>query len=366
MPPGPPGPPAGTPAAEPSWRRSKIVWMAVVGLVVGGLFAVSLLVHLPYDVFTPGEAPDAASFVKVGAPGQVHQRAGSIHLTTVGVFYGVGPLQYVAALFNSKDDVVSEKDYPQNTAAQVAAMDESQRFAVLAAFAELGTKNLPSNGALVTQVVLNDPAAKVLCPGDVVTSADGVTITTADQLSPRVLAHQPGQTIHLTWDRADVAGSRCPQPTSIPASAPCPLPTKAMSADVAVIKNPSPPPDRVVGVSAQSNFVLPVPVCINAGDIEGPSAGLSWALAIVNLLGPTDLTRGRIIADTGTIDASGAVGDIGGIAQKVYGAEAEHATIFVCPKDQAKAAQAAATRSHSPIKVIGVSTLHEAVQALAS
>lgn len=365
VPPGPPWLPAETPATRPSWRRSKIVWLAAVGVLVGALLVASLLVHLPYDVFTPGEAPDAASFIKIGAPGQAQQRAGSIHLTTVGVFYGVGPLQYITSLFNSKDAVVSEKDYPQDTAAEVAAMDESQRFASLAAFAELGDKNLPSNGALVTQVVLNDPAAKSLCPGDVVTSADGVTVTTADQLSPLVLAHQPGQTIHLTWQRADVPGSGCPQPTSIPASAACPLPTKAMSADVAVIKNASPPPDRVVGVASQPNYLLPVPVCINAGDIEGPSAGLSWALAIVNLLGPTDLTRGRIIADTGTMDASGAVGDIGGIAQKVYGALAQHATLFICPKDQAKDAQAAATKAHSSIKIIGVSTLHEAVQALA-
>ena len=343
------------------------MWVgAVVVLLLAALLA-SFAVQIPYDVFTPGEAPDAAQFIKVGDQAKLQQRSGSIHLTTVGVFYHVRAIQYFTALFSSRDMVVSEKDYPQDTAAEVAAMDESQRSASLAAFAELGQANLPSDGALINQVVLTDPAAKVLCPGDVVTSADGVTVTTAAQLSPLVLKHQAGETIHLTWKRADVGASGCPQPTAIPPSAACPLPTRTMSADVQVVANTSKNgPARVVGVSSEPDSVLPVPVCINAGDIEGPSAGLSWALAVVNLLGPKDLTRGRTIADTGTMDPDGTVGDIGGIHQKVFGAIREHATIFVCPKDQAKDAQAAADQAHSSIKVIGVATLHEAVAALAS
>ncbi|GAC1375535.1 MAG: PDZ domain-containing protein [Actinomycetota bacterium] len=339
-------------ASTPSGRRIRAITALIVLAMVLGISNL----HLPYDVFTPGVAPDAASFIKLGNPALAQRRAGTIHLTTVGVYYGVRLPQLVAAWLNPKDQVVSEKDYPRNTAAEVAAMDQSERWAELAAFAELGAKNLPTNGALITQLRVNAPAYRFLAPGDVIIGADGQTVTSADQLAPVVLTHQPGQSVHLTWLRSDAK-----------ANAPaCPAPTTSRSADIPVIRNASPPPERIVGVSSAPNVVLPGAVCINAGDIEGPSAGLSWALAIVNLLGPTDLTRGRTIADTGTMDPAGVVGNIGGIQQKVYGAEAEHATLFLCPKGQARDALATVQASHSSMKVIGVSTLHEAVQALAN
>lgn len=345
--------PPGQGAVPPPPRRRRWLsphWVAL-GIAVL-LLGAGLNLQLPYDVFAPGEAPDAATFIKVGDPSKVQHHAGSIHLTTVGVSYGVRALQVLAAWLDPKSQVVSEKAFPQDTAAEVAAMDQSQRFAELAAFAELGDTNLVTDGALVTELRLNGPAAKFLHTGDVITGADGKPITNADQLSPVVLAHQAGETIHLAWQRANAGASSCP-PSAQP-----------MTGDVPVANNASPPPPRVIGIALQPDYVLPVPVCINAGEIQGPSAGLSWALAIVNLLGPRDLTRGRTIADTGTMDPTGAVGDIGGIEQKVYGAEAQHATLFVCPKDQAGDAQAAARKSHSSMKVVGVSTLHEAVLAL--
>ena len=83
------------------------------------------------------------------------------------------------------------------------------------------------------------------------------------------------------------------------------------------------PDDRqrpYVGVLLSTELALPVDVAIDAGVIGGPSAGLMFALSIIEVLGPDDLTAGAVVAGTGTLDRDGAVGAVGGIRQKILGA----------------------------------------------
>lgn len=351
-----PPPGAGKRRGFPGLKTAVVV--GALAIIVGAVMAV----HLNYDVFVPGEAPSAEARISINAPQAgsaqctgticVHKRAGSIHLTTVGVYYGVRLPQLIAAKLNHRDAVYPESAYPNDAAAQVTEMDESQHDGIVAGLGEaLGYTNLKLDGLLVVGLVTNTPANKILQLGDIITSADGQDLTASsgtNQLGTIVSNHAVGESVHLSVLRGG----------------------KPMSLTVGVVKNPSPTsgsnpgPARVIGVEIEPDYIPPVPIKINAGEIGGPSAGLSWAMSIVNLIGPNDLTRGRIIADTGTIDYAGTVGDIGGIQQKVYGAEAEHATIFICPKDQAKDAQATVNQSHVKMRVIGVSTLHEAIQAL--
>jgi PDZ domain-containing protein len=78
---------------------------------------------------------------------------------------------------------------------------------------------------------------------------------------------------------------------------------------------------------------FPFPVTMASGDVGGPSAGLMWALGLYELLTPGDLTQGRAIAGTGTIDLEGTVGPIGGIRDKVIAAERSGADVFFVPAD---------------------------------
>ena len=355
--------PGASPAPEPpngaggggAWssRRRRLPRVGIALAILFVLVGLALTVHLHYDVFVPGEAPDAGSLIHINGP--VQRRAGSIHLTTVGVYYGVRLPQLVAAWLDSTAQVVSEAAYPNVPGQEVLAMDQSQRNATLAAFAELGKSNLPSNGALIATIQPGTPAAQpgYLQPGDVITSADRHPITMPDQLGPIVQTHKAGQPVRLEVVRDTTAST-------------CPTPTKTLTLDVPVVQNPQNTSTRIIGVSVEPHFVLPVDVCINAGNIEGPSAGLSWALEIVNQLGPNDLTRSRVIADTGTMDEKGTVGEIGGVAQKEIGAERQGATIFLVPKAQVAEARSAAAARHSKIRILGVSTLHEAVQVLSA
>lgn len=105
---------------------------------------------------------------------------------------------------------------------------------------------------------------------------------------------------------------------------------------------------------------------ITTDNIGGPSAGLVLALTIINQLTAGDLTNGKKIAVTGTIDADGNVGSIGGIIQKVYSTSEQGAHLFIVPKGNEKEAKRTMKRINSDMEIIGVATLEEAMQVIAS
>jgi PDZ domain-containing protein len=113
--------------------------------------------------------------------------------------------------------------------------------------------------------------------------------------------------------------------------------------------------------AAAGQLGRPVRADIRLDEIGGPSAGLMFALGIVDKASPEDLTGGRVIAGTGTIDDAGTVGPIGGIPQKLLGAGAAGATFFLVPDANC----AEAVRNAVPgLATIAVGTLAEAVAAL--
>jgi PDZ domain-containing protein len=116
-----------------------------------------------------------------------------------------------------------------------------------------------------------------------------------------------------------------------------------------------------IGVEIDQQQPHPFTLGIDLEDIGGPSAGLMFALGIVDKLTPADLTGGQIIAGTGTIDDEGAVGPIGGIAQKLVGAKRAGAKVFLVPADNC----AEAVRNPQPgLPLLRVGSLDEAMTAL--
>ena len=100
----------------------------------------------------------------------------------------------------------------------------------------------------------------------------------------------------------------------------------------------------VIGVLSQEKNTYPFTVRIQLNSVGGPSAGLMFALGIVDKLTPDDLTGGKAIAGTGTITATGEVGPIGGIAQKLLGARQTGATVFLVPAGNCARGQAGDAR----------------------
>ncbi|WP_107115540.1 S16 family serine protease [Streptomyces specialis] len=108
-----------------------------------------------------------------------------------------------------------------------------------------------------------------------------------------------------------------------------------------------------------------VTVELDLGDVGGPSAGLLLSLGIVDLLAGDgeggDLTGGRVVAGTGTIDPDGTVGAVGGVPLKTRGAGRDGATVFLVPRDECSDASVDLPEG---LRLIPVATLEDAVDSL--
>ena len=123
-------------------------------------------------------------------------------------------------------------------------------------------------------------------------------------------------------------------------------------------------PKNRLGITQLVATIIPatIPmVTIDSRGIGGPSAGLAMTLSIADRLSGGAILRGRSIAATGTIDAEGNVGDVGGVAQKTVAVSNAGLNVFLVPREELSVAKGAAPAS---LKVIAVSTLDEALQAL--
>jgi len=117
----------------------------------------------------------------------------------------------------------------------------------------------------------------------------------------------------------------------------------------------------VIGVLGQTAYNYPFDVSITLNDVGGPSAGLMFALGIIDKVTPEDMTQGKKFAGTGTIDAAGNVGPIGGVRLKMYSAQAAGATFFLSPADNC---DEVVGNVPSGIQVFSVATITEAVTAV--
>ena len=126
-------------------------------------------------------------------------------------------------------------------------------------------------------------------------------------------------------------------------------------------------PDRgIIGIQLQPrdpDYQYPFPIDIDSGNVGGPSAGLAFSLAIIDVLTPGELTGGKQVAVTGTIDGNGNVGPVGGVAQKTAVVSDAGYDVFLVPSGEVDDVRA---RAGGDLEVIPVDTLEDALDALAS
>ncbi len=117
----------------------------------------------------------------------------------------------------------------------------------------------------------------------------------------------------------------------------------------------------VIGVTTMHDYVFPIQVTIQLDNVGGPSAGMMFALGIIDTLSGGELNGGQQVAGTGTIDAAGTVGPIGGIRQKLFGARDAGASVFLAPE---KNCGEVVGHVPSGLRVVAVETLDDALTAL--
>jgi PDZ domain-containing protein len=305
--------------------------LLVAGFLVVLLAAAASLLDVPYVILQPGPTSNT-----LGSEGgkpliTIQGRAtypakGHLDLTTVSVLGGPGQridlLTALRAWIDGSDAVVPEEQvFPKGQTAKQAdeensaEMNQSQQEATAAALHQLGIGY--TSKVTVSEISKGAPADGKLRAGDILVSIDGTRIEHGAQVRALITKHKPGETLRIVVQR--------------------------------------------VGVLSNETFVFPFTVRISLNDVGGPSAGLMFALGIVDMLTPGDLTGGGYIAGTGTIDEVGEVGPIGGIQQKMRGARHAGATVFLAPGDDCAEAKADTPKG---LRVVKVDTLAQAVSAL--
>ncbi|MGH3314504.1 MAG: YlbL family protein [Nocardioidaceae bacterium] len=331
--------------------------LLVAGLLLVALCAVAWLRPVPYVAMRPGPVENTlgslggAEIVEINGR-RTFPTEGELDLTTVSVTAPTAELTLGDALLAWFDPqralVPRDLYYPPQQSVQEAeresavAMASSQDSAVVAGLTQLGY-DVPFS-VTVRSVSKGAPAAGHLRQGDVITRVNGTPAEEAVEVSALLQDVEPGQEATFTVTRD---GQSMQVQT----------PTRAADDD---------PSRTIVGIVIADDPQLPFDVSIELGDrIGGPSAGLMFSLAIVDKLTPGPLTGGRHIAGTGTITMNGAVGPIGGIGQKIAGADNAGATVFLVPAANCPEAREAKSNDLTLVRVDTLDTAVEAVEELA-
>jgi len=334
---------------------SRLWWAAgPIGLAALATVTVLLVRIVPYVVFVPGSATAVEPLVRIEAgPGGEQpptDRVGeNILFTTVTVERPTGALLLRRTVEDHADITTSEAYFGRQTPEQnrrydkalmTDAKDKAAKVALEAVGYPVETTEV---GAVLLDVDPSYPASAVLVPGDTVTAADDRPVRSADELVDAIGRHRPKEVIRLTLDRLGESEPR------------------TVRAELA--ENPEEAGRAQLGVSlaTQPHFEFPFEVDIDSGDVGGPSAGLAFTLALVDLLSRGDLTGGKRVAVTGTIELDASVGPVGGVAQKAAAAIDAGAEVFLVPPAELDTArQAVGDR----LEVVSVSNLDEALAAL--
>ncbi len=216
-------------------------------------------------------------------------------------------------------------------------MQNSQKEAIAAALTELGY-TFPSTLTIV-DTQKGGPSDGTLKAGDTIVSLDGESFADVSALRAAIAANGTDKPAEIVVKRAGAELTLKVTPT------------------LSIGDNPVP----IIGIVVGSDYTFPIDVTIQLENVGGPSAGQMFALGIIDKLTPGELNGGKKVAGTGTISGDGAVGAIGGIRQKLFGARNAGAKYFLAP-----AANCNEVTGHIPsgLTVFAVKTLDDSLAAL--
>ncbi|MFK0020783.1 PDZ domain-containing protein [Streptomyces sp. NPDC090798] len=335
-------------------------------LILIALLCAGVFIKVPYSEMSPGPTVntlgehDGEPVLQISGR-KTYPATGHLNMTTVRVTSADYNMNLVEAVYGwlAHDNKVVPHDtlYPdgkteqQSTQENAEEFSQSQESAKVAALKELG---IPVRSwVIVSTVVKGSPAEGRLHAGDVIKNVDGTAVKAPDDVAKLVTKHKPGEKVVFTvvpakeQAAAEKAGKTATATTDVTI-------TTARSSDSGASR-------AIVGISAGTDHTFPFSIDIKLADVGGPSAGLMFALGIVDKLTPGDLTGGKFVAGTGTIDDSGTVGPIGGIELKTIGAREKGAQYFLTPKDNCAAA---AKDTPEGLTLVKVNTIDDAMNAL--
>ena len=230
---------------------------------------------------------------------------------------------------------------PSLTTAEIRAessaqMEVSQQDAIAAALSELGYE-IPRT-LYVASVIADAPSSGILVAGDFVVSAGGSDVVSFDELKGQIQLSE-GQPMIIEVIRDS-------QPLSLEIT-----PEKRET-------------DWVIGAMVGYTYGFPVDIQLQLGDVGGPSGGLMFTLGILDALSEGSMAAGYHVSGTGTINAAGEVGPIGGVGLKMIAAKNSGADLFLVPQGNCEEAIGQIPDGLSVVTVRDLSEALEAIDAL--
>ncbi|MFE5487925.1 PDZ domain-containing protein [Streptomyces sp. NPDC056527] len=343
-------------------RRTATMLASTLVLIT--LLCVGVLVPVPYAEMSPGPTVNTLGEAR-GEPvlqisgHKTYPTDGHLNMTTVRVTSADYRMNVVEAVYGwlAHDNVVVPKEtlYPDGKTEEESSQENAEEFSQSQESAKVAALNelkIPVTTRVVVATVVKDsPAEGELHAGDVIKSVDGVAVKEPGDVAAQVTKRKPGDPVEFTIVPAKEAAA---------AEKAGKEPTATQKVTITTVKSQE--GDRaIVGIQAGTDHVFPFTVDIKLADVGGPSAGLMFALGIVDKLTPESLTDGKFIAGTGTIDEKGKVGPIGGIEMKLVGARNAGAEYFLTPADNC---EAAASDIPDGLTLIKVDTIDDATKSL--
>ena len=320
--------------------------LLAVGFVLLAAFAVLWAVPSDKYIFLPDEARAVAPLVDVEGE-QPDDNGGGIYYVAVDVRKAslleklVPRIREGATLVDVSQVRAPDQNEQEHRRAELASMRQSQEYAAAVALRALGYPiQIVPRGAEIASVVDGFPAEGKLRPHDLIVAVDGQPVATPDEFRTALLQKRPGDSVRLRLRDGD----------------------RRRVVEIRTTSNPDRADRPFIGVLIREPDVkLPITVRINTGDVGGPSAGLAFALDLLEELG-RDVDRGYKVAASGELGLDGSVGGVGGIKQKTIGARRAGADVFLVPGDNAREAE----RHAGGLRVIPVNSFRQALRALAT
>jgi PDZ domain-containing protein len=299
----------------------------------------------------PDEAHSLAGLVRVPGTQPTHQNGSAIYYVDVLERPATMLERLIPALRPSGSDLVPRRDIAphginerERVAIDAREMKLSQQIATGVALRELGYRvRLAATGVRVAALVAGTKAVGKLEPSDVITALGGKRVRTLPELRAAIAEHRVGQSVRLEVRRGDgVRRVRI-----------------RLSADPEEHGRP------ILGILTEQAYEIHVPFSVNFDlrNVGGPSAGLAFALQILEERG-RDVDHGYKVAATGEILPDGSIGPIGGVRQKVRGVKEAHADVFLVPAGPN--ASEAKRYANNGLRVIPVRTFKGALRSLAT
>ena len=346
--------------------RQRNMWWAlplltIVWLVTGALIT-SSLVKINYWEVAPGSAEEVASrfsFDKNALSQVTRYETSSPILFVTAYGSKLSALDALVGVLDPDVDVLNrEEKFGTITPSEqrrlgFQAMASAKQIAEYVALNRLGYDVSIAYGKLIIERLVCEDAPRPLSaclqlnPGDTITAFDGIEIPTLSDLMPIIADYSPGDVVEVTIT---------PHKT-----------TDSVTKKIELMVSPDDPDRTIIGVwPADTRTVdLPFEVDIDTDSIGGPSAGLSFTLALLDELTAGELTGGVKVAATGTIDGDESIGAIGALRQKTVAVKASGATVFLVPSAQTPEELSAARRvAGSKLRIVPVANLTEALKVL--